>query len=144
MTRECRLESLLGARDSVARLCRLRHGASATGCSAPSKEIAHCRAREISFSQGAVWKALMRTYIGIMPVSGEAPQSISSGPPPRTAVSSAMTAKVGAAARDRQSAAPPSDVPLMDGPLVDGQARPGLSGPPSLFMQLIVAAMQFT
>jgi len=99
----------------------------------------------------------MRTYIGIMPVSGEAsgaaPQSISSGPPLRTAVSSAMTAKVGAAASDSQSAAPPSDVllvdgplvdgPLVDGPLVDGQARPGLSGPPSLFMQLIVAAMPF-
>ncbi len=50
----------------------------------------------------------MRTYIGIMPVSGEAsaPQSMASGPPPRTAVSSAMTAKVGAAASDRNSAAP--------------------------------------
>jgi hypothetical protein len=83
---------------------------SATEWRAPSKEIAAHHVRlEISFSQGAAWKALMSTYIGIIPVSGDASgaaeQSISSGLP-RTAVSSAMTAKVGAAASDRQSAAP--------------------------------------
>jgi hypothetical protein len=45
-----------------------------------------------------------------IPVKGDAPdapeQSMSSGPPPGTAVSSAMKAKVGAAASDSQSAAP--------------------------------------
>src|SRR5207253_5236912 len=41
--------------------------------------------REISFSQGAAWKALISTYIGIMPPSADAPeQSTSSGPPPRS------------------------------------------------------------
>src|SRR5271169_2001823 len=41
--------------------------------------------REISFSQGGEWKALISTYVGIMPLSGEvcsaAEQSTSSGPP---------------------------------------------------------------
>jgi hypothetical protein len=63
----------------------------------------------ISFSHGPAWKALISTYIGTMPPSHEAPgmaeQSMSSGPPPM-AVTSAMTAKVGAAARESQSAAP--------------------------------------
>ena len=65
---------------------------------------------EISFSQDAEWKALISKYIGIIPLSGDgcsaAEQSMSGGPPPRTAVSSAMTAKVGAAASDSQSAPP--------------------------------------
>ena len=65
------------------------------------------RRPEISFSQGAEWKALINAYIGTIPLSGEAPcaaeQSTSDGPP-RT-VSSAMIAKVGAAARHSQSAA---------------------------------------
>ncbi|MEH2589230.1 hypothetical protein [Bradyrhizobium sp. AZCC 1721] len=59
--------------------------------------------REISFSQGAEWKALISKYIGTMPPTGNAfaaEQSGSSGPPPTTAVSSAMIAKVGAAASD--------------------------------------------
>jgi hypothetical protein len=68
------------------------------------------RRLEISFSQGAEWKALMSKYIGTIPLSGDAPcaveQSISGGPPPRTPVSSAIIAKVGAAARHSQSAAP--------------------------------------
>ena len=65
---------------------------------------------ETSFSQGAEWKALIRRYIGTIPVSadasGAAEQTMSGRPPPRTAVSSAMTAKVGAAASDSQWAAP--------------------------------------
>ena len=68
------------------------------------------RRLEISFSQGAEWKTLISKYIGTIPLSGDAScaaeQSISGGPPPRTPVSSAMMAKVGAAARDSQSAAP--------------------------------------
>ena len=64
------------------------------------------RRLEISFSQGAKWKALMSKYIGAIPLSGDAAeQSISGGPLP-TPVSSAMMAKVGAAARHNQSAAP--------------------------------------
>ena len=63
----------------------------------------------ISFSQGAAWKALISTYIGTIPLSGDVcagAQSMSAAPPPRTPVSSAMMAKVGAAARHSQSAAP--------------------------------------
>jgi hypothetical protein len=64
----------------------------------------------ISFSQGAEWNALISKYIGTIPLSsdasGAAEQSISAGPPPRTLVSSAMIAKVGAAARPSQPAAP--------------------------------------
>ena len=64
-----------------------------------------CR-RETSFSQGVKWKALINTYIGTIPLNGDAPcaaeQSISSGPPPKTPVSSAMMAKVGVAASDIQ------------------------------------------
>ena len=57
----------------------------------------------ISFSQGAEWKALISKYIGTIPPTGDAfaaEQSVSSGPPPTIAVSSAMIAKVGAAASD--------------------------------------------
>ena len=53
---------------------------------------------EISFSQGAEWKALISTYIGTIPLSGDAPcaaeQSILDGPAPNTPVNSAMIAKV--------------------------------------------------
>jgi hypothetical protein len=65
---------------------------------------------EISFSQGAAWKTLISQYIRAIPLSGDAfcadEQSMSAGPPPRTPVSSAKMAKVGAAARRSQSAAP--------------------------------------
>jgi hypothetical protein len=65
---------------------------------------------KISLNQGAEWKTLIRTYIGTIPLRGDAPwaaeQSISGEPPPRTPVSSAMMAKVGAAARHSPSAAP--------------------------------------
>src|SRR5262245_13674427 len=68
------------------------------------------RRLEISFSQGDEWKALISRYIGIMPLSGDAScaaaQSISCGTLPKTPVRSAMIAKVGAAARHTQSAAP--------------------------------------
>ena len=44
---------------------------------------------EISFSQGGEWKALINKYIGVIPLSGDvcsaAEQSMSSGPPARTA-----------------------------------------------------------
>jgi hypothetical protein len=64
---------------------------------------------EISFSQGGEWKALISKYIGIIPLSGEvcsaAEQRISGWPPPRTPVSSAMIANVGAAPRHSQSVA---------------------------------------
>jgi hypothetical protein len=68
------------------------------------------RRAEISFSQGAEWKALISKYIGTIPLSGDASCAvehiIAICPPPRTPVSSAMIAKVGAAARHSQSAAP--------------------------------------
>ena len=73
------------------------------------------RRLEISFSQGTKWKALISKYIGTMPPSSDAPcgaaQSMSIGPPPRTPVSSAMRAKLGAAARHNQSAAPSAAAP---------------------------------
>jgi len=63
------------------------------------------RRLEISFSQGAEWKALISEYITTIPSSGDAwrvgEQSISGGPVLRALVSSAMIAKVGEAARDR-------------------------------------------
>jgi hypothetical protein len=63
---------------------------------------------ETSFSQGAEWNALMSKYIGTIPLSGEASgpaeQSIFDAPP-KTDVSSAMIAKVGAAASDIQPVA---------------------------------------
>jgi hypothetical protein len=68
------------------------------------------RRDEISFSQGAEWKALISKYIGTIPLSGDAltlEHNASGDPPPRTQVSSAMIAKVGAAARYRKSATPP-------------------------------------
>jgi hypothetical protein len=64
--------------------------------------------RKISFSQGAEWKALISRYIGAIPLSGDAPpieHNASGDPAPRTPVSSAMIAKVGAAARVRKSTA---------------------------------------
>jgi hypothetical protein len=67
------------------------------------------RQRESSLSQGAKWKALINTYIGTIPVSGDpsraAEQSISGMLSPWTAVSSAMIAKVGVAASDSNQAA---------------------------------------
>ena len=61
----------------------------------------------IRFSQGAKWKALISKYIEVIPPGGQecsaVEQRISGWPPPRTPVSSAMIAKVGAAARYSQS-----------------------------------------
>jgi hypothetical protein len=82
---------------------------------------------ETNFSQGVKWKALISKYIGTIPLSGDAScaaeQSMAGGPPSAD-VSSAMIAKVGAAARHSQSVAlraavlrlaqrtaPPSDPP---------------------------------
>ena len=63
----------------------------------------------MSFSQGAKWKALINKYIGTIPFSGDgcraAEQSMSGMSAPWIPVSSAMTAKVGAAARDSHAAA---------------------------------------
>jgi hypothetical protein len=59
-----------------------------------------------SLSHGPKWKALISTYIGNIPMNGDMPcEQITSGVPPRQPVSSAMTAKVGAAASASQSAA---------------------------------------
>jgi hypothetical protein len=71
--------------------------------------ISTLHAREISLSHGVKWKALISKYIGTIPVSAEAcaaEHKGSAAPPPRTTVSSAMIAKVGAAASDSQPAAP--------------------------------------
>jgi len=63
----------------------------------------------MSFSHGAKWQALISTYIGTMPLNAEvwepAEHDISCTPPPSTAVSAAMNAKVGAAPKDSQSTA---------------------------------------
>ena len=72
-----------------------------------SGPAAPLRRLEISFSQGAEWKALISKYIGTIPLSGDPclpKQSISAGPPGRTPVKRAMIAKVGVAARDNQLA----------------------------------------
>jgi hypothetical protein len=80
-------------------------------------------ALEISFSQGAEWKALINQYIAAMPLSGEtccAPaQSTSAESAPGKAVSNAMIAKVGAAARHSQ-VAPRAAVPRLT--LLDSSA----------------------
>src|ERR1700754_1292252 len=74
---------------------------------ATSRALPHRLA--ISFSQGAEWKALISQYIAAIPPSGdaccEATQRISGGPAAGRAVSSAMMAKVGAAASPSQLAA---------------------------------------
>jgi hypothetical protein len=70
--------------------------------------ISTLHALEISLSHGVKWKALINKYIGTIPVSAEAcaaEHNGSAAPPPRTTVSNAMTAKVGAAASDSQPAA---------------------------------------
>jgi hypothetical protein len=71
---------------------------------------ARLRRLAISFSQGAEWKALISKYIGTIPPSGDGSGAvehiIAILPSPRTPVSSAMMAKVGAAARPSQPAAP--------------------------------------
>ena len=61
----------------------------------------------ISFSQGAEWKALISRYIGTIPPSGDALAGRTQRVRRTTAenaVSSAMIAKVGAAARQSQPA----------------------------------------
>jgi hypothetical protein len=63
---------------------------------------------ESSFSQGAEWRPLIRTYIHTIPLSGDAPwtaEQTMSCEPSKT-VTTAMTAKAGAAARHSQSPAP--------------------------------------
>ncbi|MBB4185697.1 hypothetical protein GGE07_002338 [Sinorhizobium terangae] len=63
-----------------------------------------------SLSHGPEWKTLISRYIGTIPVKRDASsidEQCMSADPPRTLVSSAMIAKVGAAAKDNsQSAAP--------------------------------------
>jgi hypothetical protein len=62
----------------------------------------------INFNHGAEWKTLISRYMRIIPPSGDeccmAAQRVSGSPPVR-AVSSAMVAKVGVAARQSQPAA---------------------------------------
>ena len=73
----------------------------------PQEEERQLRRPEINLSHGAVWNALISKYIGTIPLSGDprcaAVQSHCGWP--LVAVMSAMTAKVGAAARLSQSAA---------------------------------------
>ena len=65
-----------------------------------SGPAAPLRRPAISFSQGAEWKALISKYIGTIPPSGDAlAVEHNASADPRTPVSSAMVAKVGAAAR---------------------------------------------
>src|SRR5713226_10784894 len=84
--------------------------AGTQGSAAPDQDRrVPLRRLEISFSQGAEWRALISMYIGTIPVSGDpcpAEQSISIGRPPRTPVISAMIAKVGVAARHSHLAMP--------------------------------------
>jgi hypothetical protein len=64
--------------------------------------------QKIRFSHGGEWKALISKYIETIPVSGHAScvaeQSMSGEPLPWIPVTSAMIAKVGAAASDIPSA----------------------------------------
>jgi hypothetical protein len=89
-----------------------------------SESLGTVRRLEIGFSQGAEWEARISKYIQSIPLSGNAycvaEQSISCWPPPRTPVTNAIIAKVGAGARHTQSAAPsaaaashPSSVPIV-------------------------------
>lgn len=56
---------------------------------------------------GAEWKALISPYMTAIPFIGDAAeQSASSGPLPPTLLRNAMTASVGAAAKDSHSVAP--------------------------------------
>jgi hypothetical protein len=78
-------------------------------CISRQDRRAPLRRLQTSFNQGVEWKTLISKYIGTIPLkgnaSGAAEQSMAGGPP-RADVSSAMIAKVGAAARHNQSAAP--------------------------------------
>jgi hypothetical protein len=93
---------------------------------------------DISFSQGDEWKALISKYIGIIPVSGDAcaaaEQRISVWPP-KTSVSRAMIAKVGAAPRHSQSVARRA----VASPISERIAAP-MPGAPSSGAHLILAA----
>jgi hypothetical protein len=66
------------------------------------------RRLESSFSQGAKWKELISKHITVIALSGDAFCAEQNMPCelPRTPVSNAMIAKVGAAARHSQSAGP--------------------------------------
>jgi len=72
------------------------------------------RRLEINFSQGDKWKALISRYITVIPFIGDEPciamQSMS-GWPLKKPFHSAIIAKVGAAARPSQPAAPVAALP---------------------------------
>jgi hypothetical protein len=76
---------------------------------AGSARRALLRLRKTNFSQGAEWKALISKYITVISPSGS-PSRIGmqsmSGRPPEEPVHSAMSAKVGVAARPSQTAGP--------------------------------------
>src|SRR6185503_3824184 len=73
----------------------------------------------ISRSHGAAWNVLISRYIVVMPVSGEAcGTQNTSGGPPDSALHSAISAKVGAAASPSQPATPgaeplPAEAPAL-------------------------------
>jgi len=66
-------------------------------------------------SQGAKWKALISRYITVIPLNGDVPciaMQTMSGWPLKKAVHVAIKAKVGAAAKPSQPAAPGAAAPL--------------------------------
>ena len=72
------------------------------------------RQLEINLSHGGAWKALISRYITVIPLIGDEPciamQSMS-GWPLNKPVHSAMSAKVGAAARPSHAAGPGAEWP---------------------------------
>ena len=73
----------------------------------PDRDLCARRQPDISFSHGAEWKALISTYMETIPFSSDpccaAVQNMSGGPPLKAAVTNAMIANVGAAARTASS-----------------------------------------
>jgi hypothetical protein len=82
-----------------------RNGSKAFLSSEATLLLAYSYRRQNSFSHGAEWNTLINKYIGIIPLRGDAcciaAHRILGTPPPK-AVSNAMMAKVGVAARQRQ------------------------------------------
>ena len=80
----------------------------------PSRSVDTARRLEINLSHGVAWKALISRYITVIPFIGDEPcitmQSMS-GWPLKKPFHSAIIAKVGAAARPSQPAAPVAALP---------------------------------
>jgi hypothetical protein len=97
---EDRCSNLVGSDDLLEQLAQWDHQVA--------RWTPLCRL-EINLTHGAAWKALISRYITVIPLIGDEPciavQSMS-GWPLKKPVHSAMIAKVGAAARPSQPAAP--------------------------------------